>query len=140
LPTATRVAKTIRQQIREELDLAASAGVAPNKFLAKIASDWHKPDGLFVIQPGDADTFLPPLPVGRIPGVGKVTETRLKQFGVQTVGDLRSLEMASLEGQFGRYGIRLYELARGIDHSQIIPDRPTKAIFRQKIRLNATYR
>jgi DNA polymerase-4 len=128
LPTATRVAKTIRQQIREELDLTASAGVAPNKFLAKIASDWHKPDGLFVIQPGDVDTFLPPLPVGRIPGVGKVTETRLKQFGVQTVGDLRSLEMASLEGQFGRYGIRLYELARGIDHSQIIPDRPTKSI------------
>ena len=74
LPTATRVARTIREQIREELQLTASAGVAPNKFLAKIASDWHKPDGLFVIQPEDVETFLSPLPVGRLPGVGKVTK------------------------------------------------------------------
>src|ERR1700722_13451540 len=74
LATATRVAKTIRQQIREELHLTASAGVAPNNFLAKIASDSRKPNGLFVIQPEDLDTFLPPLPIGRIPGVGKVTE------------------------------------------------------------------
>ncbi len=95
LPTATRVAKTIREQIREELRLTASAGVAPNKFLAKIASDWRKPDGLFVIQPQDVDTFLPPLPVGRIPGVGKVTEARLKQLGIQTVGDLQLLELAT---------------------------------------------
>src|ERR1700689_718752 len=70
LPTATKVAITIRQQIREELSLTASAGVAPNKFLAKIASDWRKPDGLFVIQPKDIDTFLPPLPVERLPGLG----------------------------------------------------------------------
>jgi DNA polymerase-4 len=88
LPTATRVARTIRQEIREGLYLTASAGVATNKFLAKIASDWRKPDGLFVIQPKDVETFLQPLPVGRIPGVGKVTEARLKQFGVLTVGDL----------------------------------------------------
>jgi DNA polymerase-4 len=112
LPTATRVAKTIREQIREELRLTASAGVAPNKFLAKVASDWRKPDGLFVIQPEDVDTFLPPLPVGRIPGVGKVTEARLKQSGIHTVGDLQRLELAALEGQFGRYGVRLYELAK----------------------------
>src|SRR6201984_2120395 len=87
LPTATKVAIAIRQQIREELSLTASAGVAPNKFLAKIASDWRKPDGLFVIQPSDLDTFLPPLPVGRIPGVGKVTEKRLATMGIKTVGD-----------------------------------------------------
>jgi DNA polymerase IV len=131
LPTATRVAKTIRQQIRDELQLTASAGVAPNKFLAflaKIASDWRKPDGLFVIQPEDVETFLPPLPVGRIPGVGKVTETRLKQMGISTVGDLKALELEALEAQFGRYGTRLYELARGIDHNKVIPDRPTKSI------------
>jgi DNA polymerase-4 len=128
LPTATQVAKAIRQQIRDELHLTASAGVAPNKFLAKIASDWRKPDGLFVIQPDDIHTFLPPLPVGRIPGVGKVTETRLKQMGISTVGDLKALELAALEAQFGRYGTRLYELARGIDHSKVIPDRPTKSI------------
>ena len=94
LPTATKVAIAIRRQIREELSLAASAGVAPNKFLAKIASDWRKPNGLFVIQPKDIDTFLPPLPVGRIPGVGKVTEAHLKQIGIETVGDLRSFELA----------------------------------------------
>jgi DNA polymerase-4 len=91
LPTATRVARIIREQIREELQLTASAGVAPNKFLAKIASDWRKPNGLFVIQPEDVDTFLSPLPVGRIPGVGKVTEKGLAEIGVKTVGDLRTL-------------------------------------------------
>ena len=128
LPTATRVAKTIREQIREELHLTASAGVAPNKFLAKIASDWRKPDGLFVIQPEDLDTFLPPLPIGRIPGVGKVTEKRLATLGIKTVGDLRSLELNILEDHFGRYGQRLYELTRGIDQSEVVSDRPTKSI------------
>ena len=120
LPTATRVAKAIRQQTRDELQLTASAGVAPNKFLAKIASDWRKSDGLFVIQPEDVQTFLPPLPVGRIPGVGKVTETRLKQMSILTVGGLQALELAALEARFGRYGMRLYELARGIDDSKVI--------------------
>jgi len=143
LPTATKVAIAIRQQIREELSLAASAGVAPNKFLAKIASDWRKPDGLFVIQPKDVDTFLPPLPIGRIPGVGKVTEARLNRIGIQTVGDLREVEVAALEAQFGRYGLRLYELARGIDDNPVTPDRPTKSIsaedtFEQDIPLAET--
>lgn len=128
LPTATRVARTIREQIRDELHLTASAGVAPNKFLAKIASDWRKPDGLFVIQPEEVETFLSPLPVSRIPGVGKVTEKNLATLAIQTVGDLRKLELATLEARFGRYGIRLYELARGIDNSQVVPDRPTQSI------------
>jgi DNA polymerase-4 len=128
LPTATRVARIIREQIREELQLTASAGVAPNKFLAKIASDWRKPNGLFVIQPGDVDTFLSPLAVGRIPGVGKVTEKRLAELGVKMVGDLRTLELTMLESHFGRYGVRLYELGRGIDHNPVVPDRPTKSI------------
>ena len=128
LPTATRVARTIREQIRKELQLTASAGVAPNKFLAKIASDWRKPDGLFVIQPESVDTFLLPLPVGRLPGVGKVTEKRLEKIGIETVENLRGLDIATLEGHFGRYGVRLYELARGIDHSKVVPNRPTKSI------------
>src|SRR5260370_12763007 len=93
LPTATRVASAIRQQIRQELHLTASAGVAPNKFLAKIASDWRKPDGLFVIQPGDVDTFLSPLTVGRLPGVGKVTGDKLDKLGILTVNDLRGLSL-----------------------------------------------
>jgi DNA polymerase-4 len=100
LATATLVARTIRQQIREELKLTASAGVAPNKFLAKLASDWRKPDGLFVIQPEEVDAFLVPLPVGRLPGVGKVTEEKLQKLEIKTVGDLRSLELSLLEQQF----------------------------------------
>jgi DNA polymerase-4 len=128
LPTATQVARTIREQIRSELRLTASAGVAPNKFLAKIASDWKKPDGLFVIQPEEIDLFLPPLPVDRLPGVGKVTEEKLKAFDVQTIADLRRMDLATLEGRFGRYGVRLYDLARGIDNSEVVPDRPTRSI------------
>lgn len=128
LPTATRVASAIREQIRQELSLTASAGVAPNKFLAKLASDWRKPDGLFVIQPEEVGTFLLPLPVGRLPGVGKVTEEKLEKLGIKTVSNLRGLDLPMLEGQFGRYGVRLYELSRGIDNSQVVPNRPPKSI------------
>jgi DNA polymerase-4 len=128
IPTATRVAKRIREQIREELNLTASAGVAPNKFLAKIASDWKKPDGLFVIQPHEVQSFLLPLPVGRIPGVGQVTESRMKAVGIATVGDLFALELTALERHFGSYGVRLYQLARGIDHNAVVPNRVSKSI------------
>jgi len=128
LPTATLVAKTIREQIRQELNLTASAGVAPNKFLAKLASDWRKPDGLFVIQPEEVDAFLLPLAVGRIPGVGKVTEEKLAKLGIKTVSELRALELSTLEDEFGRYGTRLYELARGIDENPVVPNRPTQSI------------
>ncbi len=128
LLTATRVAQTIRHQIREELNLTASAGVAPNKFLAKIASDWRKPNGLFVIQPAEVDAFLQPLPVGRIPGVGKVTEARLKELAVISVGDLQGKTLPELESSFGRYGLRLYELARGVDHSAVVADRLVRSI------------
>jgi DNA polymerase IV len=128
LPTATRVAKAIREQIQGELHLTASAGVAPNKFLAKIASDWKKPNGLFVIQPHEIQTFLLPLPVGCIPGVGKLTEERMNQVGVNTVGDIYAMELTTLEGHFGRYGMRLYELARGIDHNPVVANRIRKQI------------
>src|SRR5215472_6015451 len=128
LPTATLVARTIREQIRQELNLTASAGVAPNKFLAKLASDWRKPDGLFVIQPNEVEAFLLPLPVGRLPGVGKVTGEKLAKLGIETVSDLRRVELPALEHHFGRYGRRLHELARGIDDSEVVPDRPTQSI------------
>ena len=128
LPTATLVARAIREQIRQELNLTASAGVAPNKFLAKLASDWRKPDGLFVIQPEEVDAFLLPLPVGRLPGVGKVTEEALAKLCIRTVGELRGLESSVLEDEFGRYGLRLYELARGIDDSEVVPNRPTQSM------------
>ena len=128
LPTATEVAQTIRQQIRAEQNLTASAGVAPNKLLAKIASDWRKPDGLFVIKPAEVLDFLTPLPVERIPGVGKVTSRRLAEINVRTVGDIRALDLATLQQHFGRYGMRLHELARGIDNNPVEPNRPTQSI------------
>ena len=128
LATATLVARTIREQIRQELHLTASAGVAPNKFLAKLASDWKKPGGLFVIQPDEVGGFLTPLPIGRLPGVGKVTEQKLEKLNIKTVGDLKALDEALLEKHFGRFGLRLYELARGIDANEVVPDRPTKSI------------
>jgi DNA polymerase-4 len=128
MPTATLVAKAIRQQIREELNLTASAGVAPNKFLAKIASDWKKPDGLFVIQPHQVQEFLMLLPVGRIPGVGKVTEARMAEAGIKLVGDIHAINLATLEHHFGNYAQRLYELARGIDHGPVISNRVRKQI------------
>jgi DNA polymerase-4 len=143
LATATKVACTIRKQIHEELNLTASAGVAPNKFLAKIASDWRKPDGLFVIQPADVEAFLTPLPVGCIPGVGKVTEERLAKLGMRTVGEARARSLEELQRAFGRYGTRLYKLARGIDDTPVMPNRPTQSIsaedtFEQDVLLHET--
>ena len=143
LPTATLVARTIREQIRQELNLTASAGVAPNKFLAKLASDWRKPDGLFVIQPAEIDAFLLPLAVERLPGVGKVTGEKLATLNVKTVADLRKLELSVLEDHFGKYGVRLYELARGIDENPVVSDRPTQSIsvedtFEQDVLLEET--
>jgi DNA polymerase-4 len=143
LPTATRVAIAIRKQIRDELHLTASAGVAPSKFLAKIASDWRKPDGLFVITPENVATFLPPLSVGRLPGVGRVTEEKLRRLGIRTVSELQNLDLTTLKNQFGRYGLRLYELARGVDDSCVVSHRPTQSMsaentFEQDIPLSQT--
>ncbi|BDU16191.1 DNA polymerase IV [Lysobacter auxotrophicus] len=128
LPTATATAQAIREAIREETQLTASAGVAPNKFLAKIASDWRKPDGLFVIRPHQIEAFLAPLPVGRLPGVGKVMEAKLQELGIETVAHLRELGAAELELRFGRWGRRLHELSLGIDHNPVEPERPTLQI------------
>jgi len=128
LATATLAARAIREQIRQELRLTASAGVAPNKFLAKLASDWRKPDGLFVLEPEEVDAFLLGLPVARLPGVGKINEEKLAKLRIHTVGELRSVDLTVLEDEFGRYGGRLYELARGIDDSEVVPNRPTRSI------------
>jgi DNA polymerase-4 len=128
LPTATATAEAIRAAIRDETHLTASAGVAPNKFLAKIASDWRKPDGIFVIRPHQVERFLAPLPVGRLPGVGKVMEARLAELGVSVVGQLRALPPDLLEQRFGRWGRRLHELSLGIDEHPVQPERPTMQI------------
>ncbi|HET7300168.1 MAG TPA: DNA polymerase IV [Oleiagrimonas sp.] len=123
--SATAIAKAIRARIRETTQLTASAGVAPNKFLAKIASDWNKPDGLCVIRPHQVEAFLTPLEVKRIPGVGKVMQGKLAVLGITTVGELRSHSREALEQRFGRWGTRLYQLARGIDERTVEPHRET---------------
>jgi DNA polymerase-4 len=128
LSSATEVAKCIRQEIFEETKLTASAGVAPNKFLAKIASDWRKPNGLFVIRPHDAEAFLAPLPVAKIPGVGKVMDAKLEALGIRTCADLREHDVRELERRFGRYGRRLAELALGIDERAVDPDQQVQSI------------
>ena len=128
LPTATAVAKCIRADIRTETALNASAGVAPNKFLAKIASDWRKPNGLFVIQPHEVQAFLAPLPVRKLPGVGGATESALAALGIATVDDLRTHALEALSARFGKHGRRLFELARGVDERAVSPDQPRRSL------------
>ena len=127
-PSATATAQAIRTRIREETELTASAGVAPNKFIAKIASDWNKPDGLFVVKPAQVEAFLTPLPVGRIPGVGRVMQGRLEQLGIATVGDLRALPQEELLARFGSFGGSLYRRARGVDDRPVEPNQPVQSI------------
>jgi DNA polymerase-4 len=127
IPTATETAEAIRREIRDESNLTASAGVAPNKFLAKIASDWKKPDGIFVIKPHQVERFLTDLPVRKIPGVGKATDRVMTQMGIATVGDLRNFSQEELVARFGKWGTRLWELARGIDESPVVPSRKRKS-------------
>ena len=113
LATAGATARQIRADILDATGLTASAGVAPNKFLAKIASDWRKPNGQFVLPPHKVDAFLSVLPLGKIPGVGRVTLNKLHALKLYTCGDLRRLARGELANLFGRYGHRLYESARG---------------------------
>lgn len=113
--SATRIAEAIRQRVREHVGITVSAGVAPNKFLAKIASDWNKPDGLFVIRPEQVAEFVAALPVARLPGVGKVTAERLKRLGIERCSELAEWDRLALVREFGSFGERLWGLARGID-------------------------
>lgn len=118
--SATLIAQAIRQRIYEEHQLTASAGIAPNKFLAKIASDWNKPNGQFVITPKDIDAFVIDLPVKKIFGVGKVTNQKMQKLGLHTCRDLQALSKTQLHDYFGKFGDSLYNLSRGID------DRPVR--------------
>lgn len=120
--SATRIAQEIRRRVWQELRITVSAGVAPNKFLAKIASDWRKPDGLFVITPDQVDDFVAELPVSKLHGVGKVTADKLGRLGVISCADLREWSRLALAREFGSFGERLYGLARGIDERAVQVD------------------
>ena len=120
--SATRIAQDIRKRVWETLRITVSAGVAPNKFLAKIASDWRKPNGLFVIRPEDVDAFVAALPVSKLHGVGKVTADRLARHGIRTCADLREWDKRALLREFGGFGERLWNLARGIDERPVEVD------------------
>jgi DNA polymerase-4 len=126
--SATLIAEDIRRRVREELNLTVSAGVAPNKFLAKVASDWNKPDGLLTIPPDRVEAFVRELPVSRINGVGKVTTEKLRRMGVVTCGDLQQVPLEVLARRFGKYGPRLAELARGVDNREVKTTRIRKSI------------
>ncbi len=126
--SATLIAQEIRARIAATVGIIASAGVAPNKFLAKIASDWNKPDGLFVILPEQVDAFVAALPVARLFGVGKVTAAKLHALGIQTCHDLLDWPLPELMRQFGKLGNSLYHLCRGIDRREVISSSERKSV------------
>ena len=132
--SATLIAREIRQRVQDTQGITVSAGVAPNKFLAKIASDWNKPDGLKVILPEEVDDFVLALPVKQLHGVGKVTAARLHKLGVDTCAELRVWRKQDLAREFGSFGERLWELARGIDNRPVVVDR-----VRQSVSVENTY-
>lgn len=126
--SATMIAKEIRRLIETELNLTASAGIAPNKFLAKIASDWKKPNGQFVIKPEDVEGFMPSLRVEKIFGVGKVTATKMHSLGLKTCGDIQQQSLLQLSRWFGSRAHELTELARGIDQRPVQPHSERKSL------------
>ena len=131
IPSATEVAECIRTDIFKVTDLTASAGVAPNKFLAKIASDWHKPNGICVIKPSQVQHFIQGLALKKIPGVGKVTQEKLKSLQLETLGDLQKIEEAVLIHHFGKYGKQLFLYAQGIDDRPVQAERQRQQISKE---------
>jgi len=126
--SATLMAEEILARVRDELQLTVSAGVAPNKFLAKVASDWNKPNGVYTIPPGKVAEFVRDLPVSKINGVGKVTAENLRKMGVVTCVDLQAVPLEKLLKRFGKYGKRLSEVARGVDNRPVQSSRVRKSI------------
>ena len=126
--SATLIALKIRKQIKDEHNLDASAGIAPNKFLAKIASDWNKPNGQFVVTPKHIDAFVIDLPVKKIFGVGKVTNQKMQKLGIHTCRDLQALSKTQLHDYFGKFGDSLFGLCRGVDDRPVRTDSIRKSL------------
>jgi DNA polymerase-4 len=126
--SATLIAQEIRRLIFTELKLTASAGIAPNKFLAKVASDWKKPNGQFVVRPQDVEAFVKELPVEKIFGVGKVTAQKMHDVGLHTLGDVQKYSVPELHRWFGSRAQDLYDYARGVDHREVITEWERKSL------------
>jgi len=126
--SAPQIAREIKQAVADELQLVVSVGVAPNKFVAKIASDLHKPDGFVVVKPGEVQRFLDPLPVSRLWGVGKVTEQKLHGQQIHRIVDLRNTPKQTICALLGRHGEHLWQLAHGRDPRAVIPEQVAKSI------------
>jgi DNA polymerase-4 len=126
--SATLIAREIRDKIFKKTKLTASAGVGPNKFIAKIASDWNKPNGQFVVTPDQVDNFVLQLDVKKIPGIGKVSAEKLYEHGIKTCADARKWDKQKLEMCFGRLGQSLYKKCRGIDNREVVTDYDRKSI------------
>ena len=126
--TGVEIAKKIKARIRGELRLTASVGVAENKFIAKIASDLKKPDGLVIVSPGRAREFLAPLPVGRLWGVGQKTASFLKRLGLENIGQLADLPRSEMTSRLGKVGEHLWQLAQGLDDREVVPEEGFKSI------------
>ncbi len=126
--SASLIAKAIREKIFASQHITASAGIASNKFLAKVASDWNKPNNQFVITPKDINAFVQQLPVNKIFGVGKITAAKLAKLNIQTCGQLQQFSLFELTKKFGRFGQQLYHYARGIDERPLQPHRSRKSI------------
>lgn len=131
-PSATLIAREIKQRVKEETGLTASAGVAGNKFLAKIASDMDKPDGLYVITPDKAEQFIEALSIGKFHGVGKATQQKMESFGIKTGADLKQWEEVDLVKHFGKSGHHYYRIVRGIDNRMVKPNRIRKSIGKER--------
>lgn len=127
-PSATLIAKEIKQKIKEKTRLTASAGVSYNKFLAKVASDMQKPDGLTVITPDKAEKFLEELPIDKFYGIGRVTAEKMRKMNIHNGADLKKLERYELIKCFGKYGGFYYDIVRGIDERIVNPDRIRKSL------------
>lgn len=125
---AEAIGKGIKQRIKEEIGLTASVGIAPNKFLAKVASELRKPDGFVVVKADEIQRFLDPLPVGRLWGVGKVTDRVLEEKGIRTIRQLRQQPSPLLRDLLGKRGDHLWELAHGRDNRPVLPDQEAKSI------------
>ena len=125
---ATRIAQRIREWIREETGLTASAGIAPNKLIAKIASDWRKPDGQFTVPPAKVEAFMWELPLKKIPGVGQKMAARLAEYGVETCGEYRAVDKFEWVRRLGGAGAELYERCWGRDERPVVPHSPRKSL------------